>query len=65
MEGSWLAGKVAGMGLLRRIRRTGCSGLESSPMENPNPPAAYDPSAKQKAQAKTSRIPIKVCRPRC
>lgn len=29
-------------------------------MENPSPPAAYDPSAKQKAQAKTSRIPIKV-----
>ncbi|MDH4052436.1 MAG: lipoyl synthase [Rubrivivax sp.] len=28
-------------------------------MENPNP-AAYDPTAKQKAQAKTSRIPIKV-----
>ena len=29
-------------------------------MENPAPPAAYDPSAKQKAQAKTARIPIKV-----
>ena len=29
-------------------------------MENPSPPAAYDPTAKQKAQAKTSRIPIKV-----
>jgi len=30
-----------------------------SPMSTP-PPAAYDPSAKQKSQAKTSRIPIKV-----
>ncbi|MCB1982285.1 MAG: lipoyl synthase, partial [Rhodoferax sp.] len=31
-------------------------------MENPDPVAtpAYDPTAKQKAQAKTSRIPIKV-----
>ena len=29
-------------------------------MENPVPPPAYDPTAKQKAQAKTARIPIKV-----
>ncbi|MBP6252193.1 MAG: lipoyl synthase [Rubrivivax sp.] len=29
-------------------------------MENPMPAPAYDPTAKQKAQAKTSRIPIKV-----
>jgi lipoic acid synthetase len=29
-------------------------------MENPKPAAAYDPTAKQKAEAKTARIPIKV-----
>ncbi|HMR72211.1 MAG TPA: lipoyl synthase, partial [Rubrivivax sp.] len=31
-------------------------------MENPDPATSpvYDPTAKQKAQAKTSRIPIKV-----
>ena len=29
-------------------------------MENPVPAPAYDPTVKQKAQAKTSRIPIKV-----
>jgi lipoic acid synthetase len=29
-------------------------------MENPMPAPAYDPTVKQKAQAKTSRIPIKV-----
>src|SRR5574343_1170678 len=28
--------------------------------EQPAAPAAYDPTAKQRAQAKTSRIPIKV-----
>ena len=29
-------------------------------MDTPASPPAYDPSAKQKSRAKTSRIPIKV-----
>ena len=34
--------------------------LPTPPADTAAPPAAYDPSAKQKSQAKTARIPIKI-----